>query len=266
MMKMEYVFCVDSDGCAMDTMTYKHKLFFGPLAADVFDVKDKEPFLAEWNRVNLYSRERGINRFVGLVKGLEFAGMTGIDNLKNWVATTDSLSNASLERLLEEQPSKDLELALKWSTQVNQAIKLYSGPVLAFIGVHKGLEKLSQLGKVYVVSSANKEAVEEEWTDQGLMDFVTELYCQDRGKKEDVIKLLIEEGYCPDKIMMIGDSPGDLKAAELNNVHFYPILVGREMQSWADLTETIADEFAHQAFTGEKETELIQAFWNNLDD
>lgn len=58
----------------------------------------------------------------------------------------------------------------------------------------------------------------------------------------------------------------DLKAAELNNVHFYPILVGLEMQSWADLTETIADEFAHQAFTDEKETELIQAFWNNLDD
>lgn len=53
---------------------------------------------------------------------------------------------------------------------------------------------------------------------------------------------------------------------ELNNVHFYPILVGQEMQSWADLTETIADDFVHQAFTDEKETELIQAFWNNLDD
>ena len=38
------------------------------------------------------------------------------------------------------------------------------------------------------------------------------------------------------------------------------------MQSWVDLTETIADDFVHQAFTGEKETELIQAFWNNLDD
>ncbi|MFX3808020.1 HAD family hydrolase, partial [Streptococcus suis] len=77
-------------------------------------------------------------------------------------------------------------------------------PFLAFIGVHKGLEKLRQLGKVYVVSSANFEAVEEEWTDQGLMEFVTEFYCQDRGKKEDVIKQLREEGYCPNKIMMIG--------------------------------------------------------------
>ncbi len=66
----------------------------------------------------------------------------------------------------------------------------------------------------------NKEAVEEEWTDQGLMDYVTELYCQDRGKEEDVIKLLIEEGYCPDKIMMIGDSPGDLKACGIERCPF----------------------------------------------
>lgn len=265
-MKSDYIFCVDSDGCAMDTMTYKHKLFFGPLAADVFGVKDREAFLTEWNCVNLYSRTRGINRFVGLVKGLEFAGVTGVENLKKWVSTTDSLSNASLEKMLAEQPSKDLELALKWSNQVNQAIKNYNGPVLAFVGVHKGLERLSRLGKVYVVSSANKEAVEEEWIDQGLMDFVTELYCQDRGKKEDVIKLLIDQGHDPNTILMIGDSPGDLKAAELNQVHFYPILVGQEMQSWADLTEKIADDFTNQKYTAEREKELIQAFWKNLDD
>lgn len=43
-MKMEYVFCVDSDGCAMDTMTYKHELFFGPLAADVLVSKIKNRF------------------------------------------------------------------------------------------------------------------------------------------------------------------------------------------------------------------------------
>ncbi|HAP8589974.1 TPA: HAD family hydrolase, partial [Enterococcus faecium] len=25
-----WIFCIDSDGCVMDTMTYKHNLFFGP--------------------------------------------------------------------------------------------------------------------------------------------------------------------------------------------------------------------------------------------
>ncbi|HAP6948574.1 TPA: HAD family hydrolase, partial [Enterococcus faecium] len=24
-----WIFCIDSDGCVMDTMTYKHNLFFG---------------------------------------------------------------------------------------------------------------------------------------------------------------------------------------------------------------------------------------------
>ncbi|WP_156009999.1 HAD family hydrolase [Streptococcus ruminantium] len=265
-MKSDYVFCVDSDGCVMDTMTYKHKLFFGPLAADVFGIEDREPFLKEWNWVNLYSRTRGINRFVGLVTGLDFAGVANIEKLKHWVESTDSLSNASLEKLLTERPSKDLELALEWSNQVNQSIKNYTGPVLAFIGVHKGLEKLSQLGKVYVVSSANKEAVEEEWTDQSLMGYVTELNCQDRGKKEDVIKRLVDEGYDPNKIMMIGDSPGDLKAAELNKVHFYPILVGQELHSWADLAEKVAEDFVAQRFTTEYEMSLIDTFWKNLDE
>lgn len=79
----QFVFCVDSDGCAMDTMTYKHQLFFGPLAADYFAVADQASFLKEWDRINLYSRTRGVNRFVGLVMGLEYAGVTGIDALKN---------------------------------------------------------------------------------------------------------------------------------------------------------------------------------------
>ena len=263
-MKSDYVFCVDSDGCAMDTMTYKHKFFFGPLAAEIFSIEDRVAFLKEWNRVNLYSRTRGINRFVGLVRGLEFARITGIECLKNWVATTGSLSNASLKELLVKQPSKDLELALEWSNQVNQGIKNYSGPVLAFLGVHKGLEKMSQSGKVYVVSSANKEAVKEEWADQGLLDFVEGLYCQDCGKKEDVIKLLIDEGYDPDKILMIGDSPGDLKAAELNQVHFYPILVGQEMYSWAQLTEKVVEDFINQRYTTNCEADLVNIFWRNL--
>lgn len=83
----QFVFCVDSDGCAMDTMTYKHQLFFGPLAADYFAVADQASFLKEWDRINLYSRTRGVNRFVGLVMGLEYAGVTGIDALKQWYNT-----------------------------------------------------------------------------------------------------------------------------------------------------------------------------------
>lgn len=130
--KEAFVFCVDSDGCAMDTMTYKHQLFFGPIAAEVFGVTNTEVFLKEWDRVNLYSRTRGVNRFVGLVMGLDYAGLKGIDRLKDWVANTKSLSNASLEAELAKEAGDDLQKALEWSNEVNRQIKAYEGEALAF--------------------------------------------------------------------------------------------------------------------------------------
>lgn len=48
----------------------------------------------------------------------------------------------------------------------------------------ESLERLSQFGNVYVVSSANKEAVWQEWEEQGLLKYVDDIYCQDRGKKK----------------------------------------------------------------------------------
>ena len=62
-----FVVCIDSDGCAMDTMDIKHIRFFGPLAAKYFEIKNQEVYLEEWNRVNLFSETRGINRFKGLL-------------------------------------------------------------------------------------------------------------------------------------------------------------------------------------------------------
>ncbi|MFC5631010.1 MULTISPECIES: HAD family hydrolase [Streptococcus] len=258
------VFCVDSDGCAMDTMTYKHQLFFGPIAADVFKVKERDVFLTEWDRVNLFSKTRGVNRFVGLVMGLEFAGVGNIEHLKQWVETTSSLSNASLEAVLAQNPSDDLEKALEWSNEVNRQIKSYDGDALAFEGTLAGLQKLHALGRVFVVSSANKEAVEEEWVEQGLMPHIDDLYCQDRGKKEDVIAELINQGYDPSRMMMIGDSPGDLAAAEQNGVAFYPILVGKEAESWKLLADEVADAFAEGKLTSVDQEMYHSNFWNNL--
>lgn len=261
----KYIFCVDSDGCAMDTMTYKHQLFFGPLAAELFQVTDKENFLKEWDRVNLFSKTRGINRFVGLVTGLEFAGVERIDALKTWVNTTMSLSNQSLEAAIARTDEPDLRRALEWSNAVNVGIKLYDGEVSAFKGVKEGLAKLKTLGDVCVVSSANKEAVVQEWTEQGLTAFVDTIYCQDSGKKEDIIAMLIRDGYAKDNIMMIGDSPGDLVASEQNGVAFYPILVGKEDSSWQLLTESIAERFAKQQLSDTEKNEFIKQFWENLE-
>ncbi|HGD4646076.1 TPA: HAD family hydrolase, partial [Streptococcus agalactiae] len=184
---------------------------------------------------------------------------------KEWVETTDSLSNNSLELALANDFSRDLEKALEWSNEVNHQIKNYEGDSLAFSGVLESLERLSQFGNVYVVSSANKEAVWQEWEEQGLLKYVDDIYCQDRGKKEDVIATLIASGYCRETILMVGDSPGDLAAAEQNGIAFYPVLVGKEVKSWEILREDIGEAFAKGQFEQQRQKESINTFWANLD-
>ncbi|MBY5034975.1 HAD hydrolase-like protein [Streptococcus gallolyticus] len=257
----KYVFCVDSDGCSMDTMTYKHELYFGPLIQKYFLIADPETFQKNWEDFNLYTRTRGVNRFLGLVHALQEAGVTGIDKLVEWSETTTSLSNASLEATLKEHPSADLQAALDWSNDVNRSIKAHQEPALAFPGAKEGLAALSQIGKVYVVSSANKEAVLEEWEQQGLAPYITDFYCQDRGKKEDVIASLVDEVDSPSNLLMIGDSPGDLVAAEQNKVAFYPILVGKEVTSWAQLKDVELARFVAGQYD---ENYYRQIFWENL--
>lgn len=262
----EILFCVDSDGAAMDTMTYKHELFFGPLAAEKFEVEN-DSFQKNWEEINLYSRTRGVNRFVGLVMTLESVNydVMNIDNLKHWVNEASSLSNDSLEAEIEKKGTEDLKRALSWSIAVNKNITEAEGHDAPFESVLEGLKKLSDLGKVYVVSSANREAVEDEWERHGLMEYVEDLYCQDRGQKADVIAGFVKNGASPHNIMMVGDSPGDLKAAELNNAWFFPILVGNEKESWEDLHNKAAKKVADGEFTQEDHNYYKEKFWNNLD-
>lgn len=261
----EVIFCVDSDGCVMDTMTFKHERFFGPYAADVYEVEDRDVFLKNWNDINLYTRTRGVNRFVGLVMGLESVGYKGIDNLTKWVKETESLSNDALMAEIEKNGAEDLKKALDWSIRVNTSIANNEEDDEYFEGAKEGLEKLAADGKVYVVSSANREAVEDEWQRHGLLEYVDDLYCQDRGKKEDVIAGFIAEGVAPHQIMMIGDSPGDLEAAEHNGTWFYPIIVGHEKESWNQLHDVEADRFKEGKFTQVLQDEYNNKFWANLD-
>ena len=56
----EYLICVDSDGCAMDTMNCKHLQCFGPCMVAEFGLDARRAeWLARWNEINLYSMTRG---------------------------------------------------------------------------------------------------------------------------------------------------------------------------------------------------------------
>ena len=49
------------------------------------------------------------------------------------------------------------------------------------------------------------------------------------------IRKLLSTGYKQEKCLMVGDAPGDCKAAEENGIFFYPILVNQEQSSWEQL-------------------------------
>ena len=97
--KHDYLVCVDSDGCVMDTMNCKHFHCFGPCMVTEWglDAWKKEIF-ARWNEINLFSMTRGINRFKGLAMALgeiheKYTPITGIAALQHWAATAPALSN-----------------------------------------------------------------------------------------------------------------------------------------------------------------------------
>ena len=104
----DYLICVDSDGCAMDTMDIKHIRCFGPCMVEEWGLDQWEaPILERWNVINLYSMTRGINRFKGLAMHLKeinetYTKIEGTEVLDNWVETSPELSNQALEKAIDE--------------------------------------------------------------------------------------------------------------------------------------------------------------------
>ena len=90
-------------------------------------------------------------------------------------------------------------------------------------GLNHAHHVLHALG--HTVSSANRDAVLEEWGKYGLLDHVDLALAQDAGSKQHCIAMLLEKGYTPDHVMMVGGAPGDRASAQSNDVSFYPILV-----------------------------------------
>ena len=248
--KKPYLLCVDSDGCAMDTMECKHRLCFGPCMITEWSLDPwREDILRIWNDVNLYQITRGTNRFAALAQVLQqvnaqYCPIPGIDALTHWTKTAAALSNDSLRQAIENAADADeraiLEKALHWSQATNRAIDaLPEEQKHPFAGALEALQAAHELANVAVVSSANREAVQEEWSRCGLLPNTDLLLTQDVGSKAKCLALLRESGYSPDHILMVGDAPGDLQTAKSAGVAFFPILVRQEAQSWKNLRTNI---------------------------
>jgi phosphoglycolate phosphatase-like HAD superfamily hydrolase len=268
----DYLVCIDSDGCAMDTMEVKHRKCFGPVAVEVWGLEEvEEKFLSVWNRVNLYSRTRGINRFKGLVRTFEEMealgySMPDFEDIRKWTEESKELSNPALVRTLAAGKSPQLDLTMTWSLKVNEGIEALAGEDRPFPKVLEGLAAIHPHADIAIVSSANGKAVFEEWTRHGLAPYV-ELMCgQEAGSKAHCIGAVKALGdYSLDRVLMVGDAPGDLAAAKENGVLFYPIIAGQEKESWETLVETAMDKFLTGTFSGDYQDSLVDSFDKSLE-
>ena len=267
--KKNYLICIDSDGCAMDTMNIKHIKCFGPCMIKEWNLQQwQDEILYSWNQVNLYTMTRGINRFKGLATALaevnaKYTPIDGVVALVDWAENASELSNNAVEKMIPENPI--FEKALHWSIMVNEAIEaLPKEDIKPFNGVKEALEKLHEKCDVAVVSSANPEAVKDEWDRYGLTEHVDILCTQDMGSKAHCISELLKKGYKVNNVLMCGDAVGDMKAAAANGVLYYPICVNYENESWEALVDNAYPRFINSSYKGDYQKEVIDNFLDNL--
>ncbi len=171
--------------------------------------------------------------------------------LRDWVARETRLSNPALKAQLEATSDPDLAMALEWSEAVNRSIAEIVKNVPPFPLVRESLESVQGKADVMVVSATPSAALEREWNEHGLRPLVALLAGQELGSKEEHLRLAATGRYDSDKILMVGDAPGDWNAARANNVLFFPIDPGNEDESWQRFFEEGLPRFFAGRFAGD---------------
>ena len=272
--KPQYGFFVgiDSDGCAFDTMEIKHKECFIPNIIKYFDLQAVSKYARQAAEfVNLYSKWRGINRWLALIKVLDLLAqrkevtqrqvkVPEVGRLREWIKGETKLGNPALVREIERTPDAVLSHALEWSLSVNVDIAEMVKGVGPFPYMRESLEKVMPQADIIVVSQTPTEALIREWEEHKINEFTELIAGQEMGTKAEHLEFAASGNYEPDHILMIGDAPGDLEAARHNHALFYPINPGGEEQSWKDFYEEGFDRFIRGEYAGGYQDGLIAEF------
>ena len=96
---------------------------------------------------------------------------------------------------------------------------------------------------VIVVSATPGEALVREWQEHDIAKYVAVIAGQEMGTKAQHLEYATKGRYDKDHVLMVGDAPGDLKAARANEALFYPIVPGKETESWKRFHDEAFDRF-----------------------
>ena len=265
-----FLICIDSDGCVMNTMDVKHMRCFGPCLVYEWDLGEyREEIIRLWRKVNLLSVSRGVNRFQGLAQVLKnihenYTEVEGLEDYLRWAESAQELSDKSLEEAFEKTENICMKKALDWSRLVNQSMAMVSDTKKPpFEGTEDALRLAREQADIVILTAANRQEINKEWEVFELAQYTDLLMSQESGRKEECLKRLLEEGYEKDHVLMVGDAPADLAAAQAAGVLFYPILAYQERESWENFSEAL-DHFIKEEYAGTYQEERIRDFQENL--
>lgn len=264
---------IDSDGCAFDTMEIKHKECFIPSTIKYWNLQAVSKYAREAAEfVNLYSKWRGINRWPALVMVFDLLRERPEVQARHVVPPEAPLlrafiadetfpkSNDGLKAYRATRSDPELEAAWAWTVGVNDSVADIVHGVPPFPYVRESLSFLADKADLLVVSATPVEALVREWEEHDLARYVRLIAGQEMGTKAQHLALAAGEKYAPDHVLMIGDAPGDRKAAQANKALFYPINPGHEEASWQRFYEEGLHKFLAGEYAGAYEAGLIAEF------
>jgi phosphoglycolate phosphatase-like HAD superfamily hydrolase len=268
-------------------MEIKHKECFAPNIIKYWSLQAVSKYAREAAEfVNLYSKWRGINRWPALVMVFDLLRERPevqardieppeANRIREFIADEGyPKSNDGLMAYMTEHPDPELDQAMAWTTGVNATIADMVHGVPPFPCVRDSLRYLADKADMIVVSATPLEALTREWQEHGIAQYVRVIAGQEMGTKTQHLALAAAPKYESDHILMIGDAPGDMKAARANGALFYPINPGHEEESWRRFIDEAVHRFLAGEYAGAYEARLIAEFdkllpsvppWNQQD-
>ncbi|MEL4356972.1 MULTISPECIES: HAD family hydrolase [unclassified Luteococcus] len=268
---------IDSDGCAMDAMDIKHQECFTPCYIKYFDLQPVSTLARQTALfVNLGSVTRGLNRWLALRQLLDLlrdrteVAERGVEipeypELTDFINSGHPLSDKGIAAYAAEHPSATIERCIAWGDGVNVAIADMVHGCGPFPGVREAMQAMDQAGvDQMTVSATPLHALQKEWGEHGLAQYMKVIAGQEMGGKAQHVEYAAKGKYDADKIMLIGDAPGDRDAAAKAGCLYYPINPGREKESWARFVAEALPKFLDGSYAGDYQAALISEFESYL--
>ena len=183
-----------------------------------------------------------------------------LQGVRDWIQRETKLGNPTLQAEVEKTNDPDLVLALEWSTVVNKTVADIVYGVPPFPNVREALQKLVPVADMIVCSATPNEALQNEWVEHDIARYVSTICGQEVGSKMETLGQAASRGYGKNHVLMIGDAPGDMKAAQSNGALFYPINPGNEEASWERFLNEAYNKFLGGQYAGDYAQHLIDEF------